>query len=216
MAAAIDQKRKTPDWEHRLIKENLVDAVWVVDATTLRYEYITASIEKISGFTADEYLRHTIQERMTSDSFEKVRDLISEKLQRFDQERDVVHTLELELIHKNGNKYWIEIKAKLTRGVDKKIKIIGVTKDISVRKHAEKEKDALVEELQQALSEKEALLEEVNMLRELLPICSGCKRIRDEHNKWWPLDAYIQAHTQSQVTHTICPDCSNVFYGDMR
>jgi hypothetical protein len=49
----------------------------------------------------------------------------------------------------------------------------------------------------------------------LLPICSGCKRIRDESGKWWPLDAYVKARTEAEFTHTICSDCKDVFYPDL-
>ena len=59
------------------------------------------------------------------------------------------------------------------------------------------------------------LLKEIKVLRELLPICSGCKRIRDEIGKWWPLDAYVKKHTDSEFTHTVCPDCKDVFYSDI-
>ncbi len=65
------------------------------------------------------------------------------------------------------------------------------------------------------ISRKERLLKEVKVLRGLLPICSGCKRIRDEHDRWWPLDAYVRARTEAELTHTICPDCTDVFYSDL-
>ena len=66
-----------------------------------------------------------------------------------------------------------------------------------------------------ALAEKESLLKEVKLLKGLLPICSGCKRIRDENGRWWPLDAYVKARTEAELTHTICADCQDVFYSDL-
>jgi heterodisulfide reductase subunit B len=63
-----------------------------------------------------------------------------------------------------------------------------------------------------ALAERDILLKENKKLRKLLPICSGCRRIRDDYGKWWPLDAYIREHTNSDFTHSICKDCKDGFY----
>ena len=41
----------------------------------------------------------------------------------------------------------------------------------------------------------------------LLPICADCKKIRDEEDKWWPLEQYIATRTDAKFTHTLCPGC---------
>ena len=122
--------------------------------------------------------------------------------------------MDVELIHKNRNTYWGEIRAKFVKESDKPLKIVGVIREFTERKKTEQKQDKLINQLGEALADKNRLLKEVKVLRGLLPICSGCKRIRDEHNKWWPLDAYVRAHTEADLTHTICPDCTDVFYGD--
>ncbi|MCK5074992.1 MAG: hypothetical protein KAR38_01395, partial [Calditrichia bacterium] len=107
----------------------------------------------------------------------------------------------------------VEIKAKFMDEPGKSLKIIGVTKEISQQKKQEQNQNNLIKELNEALAEKEELLKEVKQLQELLPICSGCKRIRDEDGKWWPIDIYMTERTETELTHTICPDCSEVLYG---
>ncbi len=94
------------------------------------------------------------------------------------------------------------------------VKIVGLTRDITKRKEAEIEKNKLIQELESALEQKETLLKENKILKGLLPICSGCKRIRDKSDKWWPLDAYVEKATEAKLTHTICLDCKEAFYGD--
>lgn len=47
----------------------------------------------------------------------------------------------------------------------------------------------------------------VGQLEGLLPICSYCKRIRDEAESWAQVDDYVSRHTDAQFTHGICPDC---------
>jgi PAS domain S-box-containing protein len=48
---------------------------------------------------------------------------------------------------------------------------------------------------------------EIHTLRGLLPICSHCKRIRDEFGNWRPLESYIRDHSQADFTHGICAAC---------
>ncbi len=50
-------------------------------------------------------------------------------------------------------------------------------------------------------------LEHVKTLQGLLPICAWCKRIRDDHGYWTKVEAYLQANTDADFTHGICPDC---------
>ena len=65
--------------KHRVIAENLIDAIWVLDAGTLKYEYITPSIEKISGYSPDEYMNLTIEDRLTPESLEIVKAILAEE-----------------------------------------------------------------------------------------------------------------------------------------
>ena len=57
-------------------------------------------------------------------------------------------------------------------------------------------------------------LDEVNLLKGLLSICASCKRIKDEHENWQPLEGYIQAHSEAKFTHGLCPDCLRKLYPD--
>ena len=46
-----------------------------------------------------------------------------------------------------------------------------------------------------------------------LPICAGCKKIRDKQNHWQPPEVFFKNHLGFEFTHSICPDCSQTFYG---
>ena len=54
----------------------------------------------------------------------------------------------------------------------------------------------------------EALLAEVRTLGGMLPICSHCKKIRDDKGYWNQIEAYLNEHTDAEFTHGICPDCA--------
>lgn len=66
-------------------------------------------------------------------------------------------------------------------------------------------------ELQQSLADRVNALEEalarVKQLQGLLPICSYCKKIRDDQNYWQQVESYISEHSEAQFSHSICPDC---------
>ncbi len=125
----IEELEKT----HRYVSDNLIDAIWTVDVETMKFEYITGSIEKISGFSVDEYLNSSIENRFTPESFQKVKAMVAEEIPRFKRGIITARTVEVELIHKNGTLYWAELRAKLfTEG--KSLKIHGVTREISRQK----------------------------------------------------------------------------------
>ncbi|SLM28194.1 hypothetical protein MTBBW1_1270044 [Desulfamplus magnetovallimortis] len=78
--------------------------------------------------------------------------------------------------------------------------------DITERKQAEEERENLIKKLK-------AALEKVNVLSGLIPICSHCKKIRDDKGYWNILESYIQKHSDASFSHGICPDCSDQLYG---
>lgn len=57
------------------------------------------------------------------------------------------------------------------------------------------------------VGELENALEQVKLLQGILPICSYCKDIRNDHNYWQQLDVYISEHSEAQFSHSICPAC---------
>jgi len=66
------------------------------------------------------------------------------------------------------------------------------------------------DELQARLGVAERILglrKELQQLEGLLPICSYCKKIRNEHGEWETLETYIEQHFQTAFSHSICPDC---------
>ena len=53
----------------------------------------------------------------------------------------------------------------------------------------------------------EQALAEVTHLQGMLPICSYCKKIRNDQNSWEQLESYISEHSHATFSHGICPDC---------
>ncbi|MBN2704409.1 MAG: hypothetical protein JXR23_09390 [Pontiellaceae bacterium] len=70
------------------------------------------------------------------------------------------------------------------------------------------------EELEKLNQQLAATLTEVKELSGLLPICSSCKKIRDDKGYWNHLEAYISKHSKANFSHGICPDCAQRLYPD--
>jgi len=60
----------------------------------------------------------------------------------------------------------------------------------------------------------EAAAGKIRTLEGMLPICSGCKKVRNENGRWVHVDAYVEAHSKAVFSHSMCPDCMEAFYGD--
>ncbi len=62
-------------------------------------------------------------------------------------------------------------------------------------------------EVAQRVTELEQALAQVRTLEGLVPICSYCKKVRDDQNFWHRVEAYVEQRSGAQFSHGICPDC---------
>src|SRR6185437_15099620 len=106
------------------------------------------------------------------------------------------------MLHKGGSPFWASIVITALR--DQQGELCGfalVTRNVTTRKQAEAERERLIQELHSAI-------DNAKSLSGLLPICASCKKIRDYHGQWHPLEAYLQDHSQATLTHEFCQECA--------
>lgn len=72
--------------------------------------------------------------------------------------------------------------------------------EIELRKLAEIDRESVIQSLKHAL-------DEIKILKGILPICSYCKKIRDDSGYWNQLETYIRDHSDANFSHGVCPDC---------
>jgi hypothetical protein len=101
------------------------------------------------------------------------------------------------------------VLAILRRVAEVEAELSAAQVEIERRRTAEKQRDETIGELRRALSE-------VKTLRGLLPICSKCKRIRDDTGYWSRIEEYIHDHTEAEFTHGLCPECLHELYPDFK
>ncbi|MFH1155254.1 MAG: PAS domain-containing protein [Pseudomonadota bacterium] len=84
---------------------------------------------------------------------------------------------------------------------------VHIARDISQRIQNQNEREKLLQDLTRALAQ-------VKKLSGLLPICSYCKRIRDDKGYWNQLESYIRDHSDAEFSHGICQECAKKHYPD--
>lgn len=77
--------------------------------------------------------------------------------------------------------------------------------EIERRKQLETQREVVIQDLQSALNE-------IKVLKGILPICMHCKKIRDDSGYWNQLEHYIVSHSHADFSHGICPDCMEKHY----
>lgn len=106
---------------------------------------------------------------------------------------------ELTLRHATGREFPAEFT--LTRVVlDGPLLFTAFVRDITRRKQAEEETNKLICDLMEAMAQ-------VKRLRDLVPICAWCKKIRDDAGYWLEVEAYLRQNLDASFTHGICPAC---------
>ncbi len=118
-------------------------------------------------------------------------------------------SLEFRMRAKDGSYRWILGRGRVSAWDDKgnPLRRTGTHTDITDRKEAELAQQALIEKLNAALNE-------VKTLEGLIPICSSCKKIRDDGGYWDLLERYFEKHSSALFSHCLCPDCMDKLYGD--
>jgi PAS domain-containing protein len=116
---------------------------------------------------------------------------------------------EMRLKAGNGSWVWIGNYGKvIERTPDgKAICFTGVSFNINQRRIVE---EALIEQN----NELRKAIEHIKTLQGIIPICSHCKKIRNDEGYWNQVEDYIAKHADVQFSHSICPDCMKIHYKD--
>ena len=137
----------------RLLAENMADIIWTTDLD-FRTTYVSPSVEKVLGFTPEERKSQSLAEMVTPESLEAIRARFADEFQgegTAGRDMDRSLTVETEYYKKDGSTLWLENKVKWIQDSQGNIAgILGVSRDISERKRAEKEREELEAQLRQA------------------------------------------------------------------
>jgi PAS domain S-box-containing protein len=185
------------------IAENTQDVLFRVSLPDGTYEHISQAVQKITGYPPlawyrNPYLLLDIIQPAWLTKFKRI--FRSFFLNPGSDE------FTFPILHKQGDIRWIHLRTSIIRDEHGEILAIeGIASDITERKQEERGRNQLIRELQKALAE-------VKVLSGLLPICSFCKKVRDDRGYWKQIEAYISEHSELLFTHGLCPDCLSHHY----
>lgn len=121
---------------------------------------------------------------------------------------DGKYSSEMQAKRKDGTLFDVQASAAIVYNESRQpVGLMSSSIDITERKKVEREKQNVIEELQNAIAE-------IKTLRGILPICSSCKKIRDDKGYWNQIESYIHDHSDARFSHSICPECTKKLYGD--
>ncbi len=87
-------------------------------------------------------------------------------------------------------------------------RLLSVLNQVTKRRKAEEKTKKLIQQLQDALAK-------VKLLSGLIPICTSCKKIRNDKGFWVQVESYISAHSEADFNHGVCPYCAKRLYPDI-
>ena len=135
----------------RLLAENVVDIIWILDPNDLRFIYASPSVKAILGYTPDEIMGLRLDQILTPESNELSNRFLAVELPKSQKDPSRSSRADLQIYHRNGSTVWVETTARVlyinwlsTHG------IIGVTRDITKRKASDEERKKLQDQLLQA------------------------------------------------------------------
>jgi len=73
----------------------------------------------------------------------------------------------------------------------------------------------LEQKKEEAILEREKAIEKIRVLQGMLPICSSCKKIRNDDGYWTQIEDYIRDNSEAEFSHSICPECTQRLYPDI-
>lgn len=190
------------DDHFRLMVENSEDILTIRDAEG-RIRYTSPSFHRVLGYTQEEMIGSTGFDLLHPED----RDGVLGALEEFLKTPGARDSMQYRARHANGA--WVSLEVVAYNLLDHPV-IRGVVlngRDVSKRKRREAEKDQLISELEQALSE-------AKTLTGVLPICASCKKIRTEAGTWQPIESYIRDRSHVEFSHGMCIECTRLWFPD--
>jgi PAS domain S-box-containing protein len=196
--ADIDKRKKSEEMIHQLVQEQQV----ILQTAPIGISFIkdrkiiwtNPSLNRIFGYKSQE-----LWGKSTRVFYESQDDFLNVGKAAYDHiGRGDVYLTETKMVYKNGDPFWVNLIGNAVNPDNPADGSIWMMQDISERKKAEIE-------LKEALSK-------VKLLSGMLPICSSCKKIRDDQGYWNLLEAYVSDHSEAEFSHSICPECAKRLY----
>lgn len=194
-----EQAVRDTEERFRLMVENSHDIMTIRNADG-KVRYMSPSVHRVLGYSQEQLIGSIGLELVHPEDRSEVESVLSE----FWKNPGARDSIQYRAKHANGT--WVSLEVVAYNLLDHPA-IRGVVlngRDISQRKQDEASKDQMIAELQQTLAN-------AKTLTGVLAICASCKKIQECEN-WRQIEAYIRDRSQVEFSHTMCPECSALWY----
>lgn len=161
----MEEALRRSDARYRLIAENATDVIWLLDTQTARFTFFSPSVSKLIGYSATEALAFSFTDFLAPDSARYVQAALNYMLHEWEGE-DLIAAppwkAEIDLVHRNGHIVHAEIITSFVRDEEGRLMVLGVARDITVRKQAEIELRLARQQAEAANRAKSAFLANVS------------------------------------------------------
>jgi len=197
-----DRKLSESEERYRTLVEGANEGIVIIKQR--RFIFANQRMLSILGVTEEELMKRDVDDFLHPDD----RVWVMDNYKRRIHGEDVAGKYDLRLMSKGGETIWVTMSASMINIGDGPA-IMSLLTDITDRKTLETEREKNIEELHKALGE-------VKTLGGLLPICSSCKKIRDDRGYWNQIEVYIRDHSEADFSHSLCPDCVDKLYPGLK
>jgi PAS domain S-box-containing protein len=132
---------KDSEARYRLLAENVTDTIWTMDLATMKFTYVSPSVQEMRGYTVAEALEMSVEETLSPTSLPGVYQALAQELDEEaagNAEATRSRIMEVQQSCKDGTFAWAEMRASFIRDDSgRPVGILGVSRDISERKKAE-------------------------------------------------------------------------------
>jgi PAS domain S-box-containing protein len=189
----VEEAARKNEQRFRELANSISDVFFAVDMD-MHCTYWNRASEQLTGISAKKAISQNISALFPESAVAELGVLFTESIE---SQATKTHVAKMKF---QGKVYYFDINIYPARH--------GLSvffKDVSERTYAERERERLIAELQDALGK-------VKTLSGLLPICAFCKKIRDDGGYWHQVETYIREYSEANFSHGICPECAHEHY----
>ncbi|GEM_PF-3223853 len=182
----------------RTLFEKSTDAKVIVDPQTGEIILFNELAYEQLGYTKEEFRKLTLSDIDVYENKQMAKEHVDRVMATGEEAFHTKH------MTKDGKIRDVEVLAKIVELGTNKF-LLGSWTDVTELYESIREKEELIKELKESM-------EEIQKLREILPICTFCKKIPDGSGNWETVEEYMQKKTKYDFSHGICPDCMKKKY----
>jgi len=173
-----------------------------VHAADGRYVYASPACEGLFGWRPEEMVGRSAYDFFHGEDLDRIAENHGAQ-----EDPEGSPAIVYRLRKKDGSFAWVETHSRAYHDDQGRDRIVAITHDVSERRALEEQREQLIAELQERVSQ-------IKTLSGLLPICAWCRSVRVDEDFWEQVERYVEKATDVEFTHSICPSCAEKLTSD--